>query len=63
MVMSPDPACLMKEMGRNLWLADSAYHKSGKPIRLLILADHVIRMAASQLGFSVTVLWAYDSPK
>ena len=47
LVSFPDPA-FMKDKGlahftRNLGLAD--YQKSGEPIKLLILADHMVRIA------------------
>ena len=61
--------CLLDKSGTAspeiLGLLTQHYQKSGESIRLLILADHMIRMAAefvSQLGFSVSVLWAYDYP-
>ena len=49
LVSFPDPA-FTKDKGlahfaRNLGLADSALPKSGEPIRLLILSDHVVRIA------------------
>ena len=46
-----------------LGLLNQHYQKSGEPIRLLILADHVVRMALPEISKAVIsrILWAYDS--
>ena len=48
-----------------LGLLTQHYQKSGEPIRLLMLTDHVVRIALQKRTSKAVIsgiLWAYDSP-